>query len=1026
MLHAAALFFVTLLAAPPLAVPDANWDPDVRLTNNTWSDNSYWTSQRRVAVGPDGRIHVVWYVQNSGLGAYPFQVYAKRYNPGVGWSNDTMISADLYTANTNNKYPSIAVDSSGRVWVAWSSGTTTDATQQIYVKSCLPVGNGNDGWDVASQLLSVNPSNYTKECPTLAATPDGHVHAAWLEYTANRYIAYRERIDTIWQSQVNLEMNASRKFYPSLAGDRNNNLHLTWYGDMPPATSGYYEVIYKGRVGTTWGAVENVSASPNHSMYQTVCINPVTNRPHVVWQDYVASGAPYRLVHAERTGTSTWVKDTVSDITSTVSQQPGQIIFTADGRGHATWRGRNGTMTRDEIMYNERSVLGVWGTPVPITDTTGTKDRPSIANGGSYSLTDLHVVWSDYRDGNSEMYYKHGTLLPPSPPTLTLTSPNGGEVFFVNTTAAVRSTHGGGPAITDSVWLSTDGGASWNFQFARAAADSHPWTVPALPTVAGRIRIVTRNPGGAAADSSDADFTIADPNATVEAIIAPTGSYDTGTVITPRARISYTGNISSVVHAWLRIRTPAGGQSYWQQVDFTAAPPALDTIISFPQFTAGPDTGLWAVRCSIYVAGDRFPAGDRLDSEFRVNAPQTPPPPPAGWTEIAQVPLSPSGKAVKDGGAIAYDAGSARLYVLKGNKTGDFYSFDGTTWTTLTAIPVGTEAKPPAKGAGICTDGNGVVYAVKGNNTQGFWQYSGGTWTQLLDIPLGVSNKKVKGGTDLVYVDAGDSQYVYLLKGYKTEFYRYNITSGVWQPLADAPAGQKPKWDKGSWLAFDPAGNRIFAHKAKYHELYAYDLATGNWGEQLAGMPLLNSQTGKSKKSKDGGSAAFLADGMLYALKGGNTCDFYAYEPGSNQWAEKETMPQVGSSQKKKRVKGGGDITSDGSCLYALKGNKTQELWRYVPAAGQPAFVRLVPERGGVQSGAAGLSGRLVSGLVRSSGSLQLGGLPAGRLTLELYDAAGRLVLLRPVSGGTAVLPALAPGVYLLRVDRSTGKLVVE
>ncbi len=525
-------------------------------------------------------------------------------------------------------------------------------------------------------------------------------------------------------------------------------------------------------------------------------------------------------------------------------------------------------------------------------------------------------------------------------------------------------------------------------------------------------------------DTLSGSVAVAVTDVAVRAIIAPAGTTGPGP-ITPRATVRNLGTTRTAARINFAINS---SPPYTALLDLPAGLPDVDTTLEFPVWNATP--GSYSARCSVAVAGDLVPANDTLSRAFTVADSTLPP----GWTEITQVPLLPSGRAVKDGGAIAWDAGTGLLYVLKGNKTGDFYSFDGTTWTTLTAIPVGTEAKPPAKGAGICTDGNGVVYAVKGNNTQGFWQYSGGTWTQLADIPLGVSNKKVKGGTDLVYVDAGDSQYVYLLKGYKTEFYRYNVTSGVWQPLADAPAGQKPKWDKGSWLALDLAGNRIFAHKAKYHELYAYDLATGNWGEQLAGMPLLNSQTGKSKKSKDGGSAAFLADGMLYALKGGNTCDFYGYEPGSNQWAEKETMPQVGSSQKKKRVKGGGDITSDGSFIYALKGNKTVELWRYTPGTVMVA----APVRSGVMAGTTVPPVGMTLGPNPLTGNTALlrWSLPAAApATVQVYDITGRTVLVRSLaagrSGATSLdLRGLAAGVYLVRLTAgdytAAQKLVIE
>ena len=48
---------VVLLLALGIAVA---WDTDVRLTDNPYSDNTYWSCQRRVAVDSGGRIHVIW------------------------------------------------------------------------------------------------------------------------------------------------------------------------------------------------------------------------------------------------------------------------------------------------------------------------------------------------------------------------------------------------------------------------------------------------------------------------------------------------------------------------------------------------------------------------------------------------------------------------------------------------------------------------------------------------------------------------------------------------------------------------------------------------------------------------------------------------------------------------------------------------------------------------------------------------------------------------------------------------------
>ncbi len=413
---------------------------------------------------------------------------------------------------------------------------------------------------------------------------------------------------------------------------------------------------------------------------------------------------------------------------------------------------------------------------------------------------------------------------------------------------------------------------------------------------------------------------------------------------------------------------------------------------------------------------------------------EEPPPPQGGWVEQSPMPLMPSGRAVKDGGWLVWDAGRGRFYAAKGYKTGDFYSFEpGSGWSQAADWPLGIEAKPPGKGAAGCATGNGVVYTTKGNNTTGFWRYDAGAdaWQQLADVPLGPSNKKVKGGTDLAYVDAGDSQYIYLLKGYKAEFHRYNTALGTWCQLADAPAGVRPKWDKGSWLVLDEARGRLLAHKAKYHELHLYDLAAQAWNQAPAGMPVLCAQTGRSKKSKDGGSGAVLGD-YLYALKGGNTQDFYSLSLSTLGWAEAETLPQFGYTAKKKRAKAGADLASDGSAVYALKGNKTLELWRYAP--GTPKATR-IPRP--AQTGEQGLEREASRSLLaaqtpsRGTAAVRWSGLPSAAFRLAVYDAAGRCVRTAVLSGrsGSIELRALPPGVYLARITGGaelTRKLVIE
>jgi hypothetical protein len=521
----------------------------------------------------------------------------------------------------------------------------------------------------------------------------------------------------------------------------------------------------------------------------------------------------------------------------------------------------------------------------------------------------------------------------------------------------------------------------------------------------------------------------------VSGITAPIGIIGLNEVVTPAVRVTNYGVADAVTGVRLLITDQASNVVYDTTEEGVAVAVGATVGHTFTRTWLATPEARYRVTAFTTLEFDVNPANDTGMGSFQVGSGGGP---TGGWTEIAQVPLTPSGKAVKDGGAVAYDASSGGLVVLKGYKTSDFYHYDAVaaTWTELAPMPLGVENKGPYKGANICSDGSGTFYATKGNNTTGFWKYAAqeSTWTQLADVPLGLSNKKVKGGTDMVYVNQGDSQYVYLLKGYKCEFYRYNTVSGAWYTLAEAPVGVKNKYDKGSWLVYDEANAKLYAHKAKYSEMYAYSLDSLTWGPLIPGMPLPNQQTGKSKKSKDGGDATVIG-GTVYSLKGGNTQDFYSLDLATMTWTELDTIPAFGSTAKKKKVKAGSSLANDGALVYALKGNKTLEFWQFDPMAVYSAR----PHRSGVMAERLqpqGFDVRLGPNPLSTGVATLRYSLPkAGPLSLRVFDVTGRTVVDRSLVAGRAGttefdLRSLSAGIYLVKLTAdgcsSTHKLVVQ
>jgi len=502
-------------------------------------------------------------------------------------------------------------------------------------------------------------------------------------------------------------------------------------------------------------------------------------------------------------------------------------------------------------------------------------------------------------------------------------------------------------------------------------------------------------------------------------------------------RLTNTGNVDAVV-PWLHatISPTVFSGDYGPDIPLAAGVSKVYTLGSWVCPPGGNET------CTAWID---YPADmnhvDPISADTDVVAITTGIP---GWTEVAPLLGTPSGKMIKDGGCLAYDALTDVIYASKGNKSGDFYKYTlpAGTWTNLTGIPLGAEGKMVYKGSVLCADGNGKLYLTKGNNTDGFWEYDANAtppaWTPKAPVPLGSSGKKVKQGAGLAWgTDVNDTGYVYLLKGYRNEFHRYNPRTNAWNELLSAPIGAAShvKWDAGSWLVSDPTpgAHLLYAFKAKYHEMYTYDIVTGLWSAAKAAMPIPG--PAGAKKAKDGSCAAWYS-GKIYALKGAGTNEFWRYFPLGDSWHTQFDIPLISSTGARKKVKAGAALAGyPGTGVYAFKGNKSLEFWRYTPYEVAGAE----PSREGVMAGSTQIGSvsfaiapnPLSGGLATVRYSLP----KAGLATLYVYDVTGRTVLTQTMAAGrtgTAGLDLrkLDAGVYLVKVATegfsATQKLVVE
>jgi len=925
------------------------------------------------------------------------ELFAPGYapKPVPGEREPVTDAVNLSATQDFSRDPDICRDHNGNLYLVWSersggnwgvrfrkstdNGTSWSSAQALFN---FPAAESMMWYArvAADDSLAVSAMGFGKHLNPIDSLPPSRMDTTFIWYP---WLATSTDAGATWSTTSLLDSSMGSYYAPVTV--KNGRYGVAWWacGQFAWQTP-RNGIFFNGRVPN--GAWRSTPAEPSGRQSIHLAMADDGNVYHIAATAF--DGEDYDLVYLRSTdaGTSwnaTWVaRDTASD--PWYDYDP-ELVVDDSGMVHLFWSRKANSGGAWQIMCGRRNpATGVFDTFRLTSSTAGAWQPHAAVKGNTVAL-----VWLDYRDGNPEVYYSY--------------SPDRG----LSWSAPERITYTEGLTQHPRVAATNRG-----FYLVWQDLQSGNWEIYGRELDAGSGRDVG-----------------------IVRIDAPQDSIDSIAAITPRATFRNDGPMTATFKALFTINDLLGATVYFDSTTVVDLAPSAAAAQSFPVWLRPHALGSYTARCSTYLVQDSNPSNDTASGAFSII------PPLPGWHERASMPVTPSGKFLKDGAWLAYDPGSGLVYGAKGYKTGDFYSYspDGDTWHELATVARGTEAKPPYKGAVGVADGLGGVYATKGNNTQGFYRYdvSGNTWGQVADVPLGTTRKKVKGGTDAVYVEKSPAQrYVYLLKGYKNEFWRYNTTTDSWQSLPDAPYGTNPKYNNGSFLAYD-GDHTIYCHKSKYHELWSYDTDRDTWNPApLKPMPLVG-RSGRMRKSKDGGCATWLGDGF-YAFKGANTQEFWKYYPAGDSWLELDTIPSVGSSHKRKRVKNGADMVgyADGVIL-ALKGNRCNELWRYVVPARSAPLDADRPERSGIQAQSATGNGNpeltlvpnpLASGFVRLKCALP----GAAVLRLTISDAAGRVVLHRTLGATGTVLDVrdLAPGVYLARIESSrysaTKKLVVR
>jgi hypothetical protein len=407
-------------------------------------------------------------------------------NPQGVWSKETVRSV---SGNQVCRSPSVLVDDSETVHILYGyydGSNGYDPTHLIYQRKLA--GSSWSGYmeiDYAGYLQGAEWRN-----PVMALDAQGGIHATWSN-------------QIYWMTAYG---GAARyRYAPAGTG-------------LEAATT----VVIPRASGVLMSGVGNIIVDPSGKVHRTVCSSDSSI-------DYTSKPSGASGSWAAPSRASIGLLSTPEDSWSTLTTDTCGRVLVAFPDGSSAW----------DYPKIYLSVLehGHW-TKYSISTSAGLDffRQPVLVSAGGT----LFLIW---RERSGQLYL---ATTPDSCGSLTVTSPNGGEVWLVGESRDIIWSSTGTVGLVN-IDYSTNSGANWTAIVRNTTNDGlHPWTVPNTPssTCLLRVREVDGSPG----DTSNALFSItAHINENVSAPTTPSGA-SIGTIGTSYA-YSTGGSTTSLGHA---------------------------------------------------------------------------------------------------------------------------------------------------------------------------------------------------------------------------------------------------------------------------------------------------------------------------------------------------------------------------------------------------------------------------------------------------------------------------------------------
>lgn len=292
----------------------ATWIDETRIsiypTMNSWPHY-----EPSIAVDSNDTLHVVW---KGRITEFPASTQIWYANSSA-WVNATRISdvAGMDHEDNWQTHPTIVVDSEDNLHILWQGKADGYASGQIWYKNYI------ESW---SNPIRINTDTRSQSGSSIAVDSEDNLHVVWggrtAEYPDNTQIWYRN-YNVSWGTITRIStyggMESYDQYFPTIALDSLDELHVAWYGKATGFTTNYQ--IWYNKKSTSWAGPIRISTNTDMYDYDqefpSIAVDSKDDI-HVLWDGKTTSHAVYDKIW--------YAKYNVSWITPECIQEVGQNI----------------------------------------------------------------------------------------------------------------------------------------------------------------------------------------------------------------------------------------------------------------------------------------------------------------------------------------------------------------------------------------------------------------------------------------------------------------------------------------------------------------------------------------------------------------------------------------------------------------------------------------------------------------------------------------------------------------------------